>query len=105
MPVRGTASWKLVSTGSNTTIKATPGSLYALQVTPGNGGTVRVDGSANLGATPNLNTTGTDTIGLYGPYSMTSNTVPVTITFGPGIGFEGLSLAATSNTRTLAIYE
>jgi hypothetical protein len=102
---RGKASWTFISAGSNTTVKRTPGTLYALQVTPGNGGLVRVEGSANLGATPNLNTVGADTIGLYGPFAMTSNTIPDTITFGPGIGFEGLSIAATSNTRVLAVYE
>lgn len=102
---RGKASWKFLAAGSNTTIKSTGGTLYALQVTPGNGGIVKVNGSATMGQSTDMNTVSTDTIGLYGPFAMTSNTIPDTITFGPGISFEGLTIAATSNTRVLAIYE
>jgi hypothetical protein len=105
MADRGKASWTFISAGSNTTVKATPGTLYALQVTPGNGGVIKVNGSPTMGQFTDMNSVSGDTIGLYGPFAMTSNTIPDTITFGPGIGFEGLSIAATSNTRVLAVYE
>ena len=105
MPVRGTASYKLISDGSNTTVKPSPGSLYAIQIAPGWGGLVKVNGSSTMGQSTDMNSDSADTIFRFGPFSTTSNSVSPTYTFGPGIGFEGLTIAATSNTRVLAVYE
>lgn len=101
MSERGKAKWALVSAGSNTTVKSGAGTVYKVVVvptsaTPG----VRIEGSADLGATPNLNSVGADTIltqiGLSGA---------TTYDFGPGVGFDGLSVAATSNARITVVYE
>lgn len=96
------AAWRLISNGSNTTVKRSAGTLYRVLVSPVNGSTVRIEGSADLGATPDLNASGADTIASFGTFG---STVPATIDFGPGIGFGGLSIAATSNVRVTAIYE
>lgn len=101
MAERGKARWAMVSTGSNTTIKRSAGSLYSVTVvptaaTPG----VRIEGKADLGTAPNMNAVGADTI-------ITQGGLPATTTydFGPGIGFDGLSVAATSNARITVVYE
>lgn len=102
MSDRGRAYFRLVSSGSNTTVKSTAGTLHRVIVqptaaTPG----IRLDANANLGATPNLNTTGSDTIIQQGglPAGQT------TYDFSPGVSFPGLSVAATSNARVTVIYE
>ena len=89
-----------ISTGSNTTIKATGGSIYRINWTKPTGSTIRIEGSANLGATPDLNASGTDTIMLG-----LAATTDYDIAFGPGVSFRGLSVAATSNARVTVIYE
>jgi hypothetical protein len=102
---RGKAQYAVIATGSNTTIKASAGSLYAVHINPGWGGTVKINGSSTMGQATDMNSISGDTIGLYGPFSCASNTLPPYIDFGPGVGFTGLTVAATSNSRVTVIYE
>ena len=58
----GRAYAATISAGSNTTVKSTSGSLYRVNWSKPTGAAIRIENSANLGATPDLNATGTDTI-------------------------------------------
>jgi hypothetical protein len=102
MTERGKARATVVSAGSNTRIAAGAGTLYRVLVSPVNGSTVRIEGSADLGAAPDLNGAGVATIASYGTFTTTN---PATIDFGPGVGFSGLAIAATSNARLTVVYE
>ena len=109
MAERGKNKTVYSSTGSNFTVKSTPGSLYGINVMPGNGGVVLlVNGAGTLGASPNYNSDSiTGLIARLGPYSTSSNGVvpnPDLIAFA-GIGFDALTIAASSNTRLLVEYE
>lgn len=102
MAERGKHFTTYVALGSNTTIKATAGSLYSIQVSPSSNSTVVLVNSANLGATPNLNSDSlTGLIGRVGPFASTE---PQLIAFA-GIGFDALTVAATSNARLIVEYE
>lgn len=102
MAERGKHRWTYVSAGSNTTISSAPGSLYSIQVSPANGSTVVLVNDANLGATPNLNSDSlTGIIGRVGTYAAAT---PDAVTFG-GIGFDALTVAATSNARLIVEWE
>ncbi|MDP3972496.1 MAG: hypothetical protein Q8P61_06270 [Candidatus Nanopelagicales bacterium] len=91
-----------ISSGSNTTVKATLGNLYGIFAYPtGQGGSVRVE-DGDLGATPDLNASGDNTIIRI--TSLASNTANYT-DLKPGVGFGKLVIAATSNTRVVAVYE
>jgi len=100
MTERGKARSSTISVGSNTTIKATPGTLYRINWSKPTASSIRIDASADLGTTPDLNASGADTI-FYGLAASTN----YDIEFGPGVGFDGLSVAATSNARVNVIYE
>jgi len=110
MAERGKHKFWYTATGSNATVKAGSGSLYSINVSPGQGSTVvLVDANASLGAAPNLNSDSlTGLIGRVGPYSTSSNGTapnPDIIAFS-GLGFnDGLVIAATSNARLLVEYE
>lgn len=102
MSERGKHRTTYVSAGSNTTIKSTPGSLYSINVQPQNGAVVLVVDNPNLGTTPDYNVdTATGLIGRFGTYT---GTAPDIIAFA-GIGFDALTVAATSNTRLVVEYE
>ena len=91
-----------IASGSNTTVKSTMGNLYGLYAFPtGEGASVRVE-NADLGASPDLNATGSST--LIRVTALTSNTVNY-VDLRPGVGFGKLVIAATSNTRIVALYE
>ena len=100
MTERGKASSSTISVGSNTTVKATPGTLYRVNWSKPTGSSIRIDKVADLGATPDLNASGSDTI-----FVGAAATTNYDIEFGPGVGFDGLSVAATSNARVNVIYE
>lgn len=100
MSERGKARSTIISTGSNTTVKSTPGTLYRVNWTKPTGSTIRVEGDANLGASPNLNASGSATI-ILGLAATTDYDIP----FGPGVGFDGLSIAASSNARVSVVWE
>lgn len=103
MSERGKASVSNVSLGSNTTVKSSPGTLYRVLVSPANGATVWLEGAADLGASPNLNAApGAATIAKISEYA---SAVPDTIDFGPGVGFDALTVAASSNARLGIVYE
>lgn len=113
MAERGKHQYAWISAGSNTTVKDGAGSLYSINLSPGQGSVVLIvdsDGATNaLGAAPNLNSDAlTGTIGRLGPYSTSSNgtaPTPTLIAFA-GLGFNsGLTLAATSNARMIVEYE
>jgi hypothetical protein len=100
---RGKARIALVSTGSNTRVASGGGTLYRVLVTPTFGSTVRIDDSLNLGAAPNMNGVGADTIGNFGTFN---DSGLVVLDFAPGVGFNaGLAIAATSNARLTVVYE
>lgn len=105
MAERGKARSTIISDGSNTNIKQTPGTLYRINWTKPTDGTLRVE-NGELGATPELNPAMlsasdlTSTI-LLGLAATTDYDVP----FGPGVGFDKLDIAATSNARVTVIYE
>jgi hypothetical protein len=102
MAERGKARYSLISVGSNTTVKSTPGTLYAVHVYPANGATVRIE-DGELGATIDFNAAaGSSTIDLQSGYA---SAAPAFIGYGPGIGFEKLTLAATSNARLAVFWE
>lgn len=91
-----------IASGSNTTVKSTMGSLYGIYAFPtGQGGSVRVE-DGELGASPDLNASGSDTLIRF--TAITSNTANY-FDLKPGVGFGKLTIAATSNTRVVAIYE
>ena len=91
-----------IASGSNTTVKSTMGNLYGIYAFPtGQGGSVRVE-DGELGAAPDLNATGSDTI--IRVTALASNTANYT-DLKPGVGFGKLTIAATSNTRVVALYE
>ena len=91
-----------ISSGSNTTVKSSLGNLYGIYAFPtGQGGSVRVE-QADLGASPDLNASGSSTI--FRATALTSNTVNY-FDLKPGVGFAKLVIAATSNTRIVALYE
>jgi hypothetical protein len=103
MAERGKAKYAYISAGSNTAVKSSPGTLYSITVSAGNGATVVVDDSAGgIGTTPNYNTDPTSTlIGRFGLFAAT----PTTLMFD-GIGFNtALHVAATSNARLTVEYE
>lgn len=103
MSERGKARYALISAGSNTTVKTGSGSLYGLYIRPANGASVRVEDAANLGAAPDLNNPSASSIALLGTYA---SAAPDVVTFTPGIGFnDGLTVAASSNTRITVVYE
>lgn len=95
MSERGRARYSLISTGSNTAVKTTPGTLYRVLSNNPSGSIIRIE-DGDMGTTPNYNTTDTDTIALLGG---------ATLDFGPGVGFERLNVAATSNARLTVVYE
>lgn len=101
---RGKAYATHLATGSNTTIKATGGTLYELHYWPTDGSTVKVNGSATMGASTDMNTSSADTLYRAGPFTTFSN-YPISATFGPGVGFDGLTIATTSNARVTAVWE
>lgn len=91
-----------IASGSNTTVKSTMGSLYGIFAFPtGQGASVRVE-DGDLGAAPDLNASGTDTI--IRMTALSSNAVNY-VDLKPGVGFGKLVIAATSNTRVVALYE
>ena len=91
-----------IASGSNTTVKSSLGSLHGIFAFPtGQGGSVRVE-DGDLGAAPDLNATGNDTIIRL--TALASNTANY-FDLSPGIGFGKLVIAATSNTRVVALYE
>lgn len=91
-----------ISAGSNTTVKSTMGNLYGIFAFPtGQGASVRAEG-ADLGATPDLNASGSST--LIRVTALTSNAINY-VDLTPGVGFAKLVIAATSNTRVVAVYE
>ena len=100
MSERGKARSTIISTGSNTTIKPGAGTIYRVNWTKPTGGSIRVEGNKDLGAAPNLNASGSDTI-ILGLAATTDFDIP----FGPGVGFDGLSVAATSNARVTVVWE
>jgi len=103
MSERGKARYTFISAGSNTLVKSGAGTLYRVAVLPANGAVVRIDDSTDLGATPDLNASGTATIAYSGVFA---STAPGTIDLGPGIGFNsGLVLAATSNAKLTVVWE
>lgn len=102
MAERGRTRTSEVSAGSNTTVKATAGTIYGLHAFGATqGGAVRVE-DGELGATPDLNATGSGT--LFRATSITSNGSDY-FDLSPGVGFGQLTIAATSNTRVVAVYE
>ena len=97
MSERGKARYKFISAGSNTSVKDGYGTLYRILSSNPSGGTIRVDDAIDLGAAPNLNATGSDTIVNHGAAELD---------FGPGIGFNtGLTVAASSNAKLTIVYE
>jgi len=89
MTERGKSLFAILSVGSNATVKSTPGTLYSIH-----GSTtalVRAENSTDLGASPNLNAAGADTLGIF----------PPPIRFPRGIGFTALTVASGSNTLTI----
>ena len=91
-----------IASGSNTTVKSSLGSLHGIFAFPtGQGSSVRVE-DGDLGAAPDLNLTGSDTIIRL--TALASNTANY-FDLSPGIGFGKLVIAATSNTRVVALYE
>jgi len=98
---RGKARTSIISAGSNTTVKDSAGSLYRVNWTKPTGSAIRIEKTTgNLGAAPDLNATGADTI-----FHGVAATTDFDIEFGPGVGFDGLTIAATSNARVIAVYE
>ena len=97
---RGKARYTIVSGGSNTTIKDGSGTLYrvfqSLDLSGSSNAVVRIEGSTDLGAAPDLNTPGTGTIYVGSGADLD---------FWPGVGFDALSIAATSNARLTVIWE
>jgi hypothetical protein len=96
---RGRARIATISVGSNTTVSSDAGTLYRIIWDKPSGGTVRVE-NADLGAAPDLNASGASTLFL-GLAATTDFDIP----FGPGISFDKLVIAASSNAKVVAIYE
>ena len=101
---RGKARYTYISTGSNTTVKSTPGTLYRVVGSHAAGGTVLVDDSAGgIGANPNFNSAA-PTSTLIGSFGTLATATVVDL--GPGIGFNtGLTVAASSNAHVTVVYE
>ena len=97
---RGPARAAIIALGSNTTVKAGAGRLHRVNWTKPTGSSIRIEGVKDLGAAPNLNASGNDTI-FFGLAATTDYDIP----FGPGVGFDGLTIAATSNARVNVVYE
>lgn len=95
---RGKARYAVVADGSNSPIKATPGTLYRAIWSKPEGGAIRI--GSDIGASPNFNSPGAGMI-----FAGTAAGSDFTLDFGPGVGFESLDAAATSNARILVIYE
>lgn len=95
----GKAYTSIIATGSNSTVKSTAGSLYRVNWTKPSGGTIRIE-QADLGATPDLNASGSDTLFLG-----LAATTDFDISLEPGVSFRKLVIAATSNARVTAVYE
>ena len=103
MAERGKARYTHISAGSNTTVGTGARTLYGVHVAPQNGTIVRIDDATDLGATPNLNASGANTIAYVGTFA---NTAPAFIDLSPGVGTNaGITLAATSNARLTAVWE
>jgi hypothetical protein len=102
MADRGRAHATLIATGSNTLVKSSAGSLYELHIWPINGGTVKVN-DGDMGPGTDMHLASGNSIDLIGPF--TTPFAPITVTYGPGVGFESLTIAATSNTRVTAVWE
>lgn len=99
---RGKARYVEIAAGSNTTIKTTPGTIYGVHAFgTTQGGAVRIE-DGELGASPDLNATASTTI--LRATSITSNGRDF-LDLSPGVGFGKLTIAATSNTRVVAVYE
>ena len=97
MSERGKAKYLFISAGSSSSVKDGAGTLYAILSSNPSGGTIRADDAIDLGATPNLNTSGSATIINHGAAELD---------FGPGIGFNvGLTVAASSNAKLTVVYE
>ena len=90
-----------VAVGSNTTIKTGSGTLYGVVVTPGTGGQVHLVDSVSIGTNPPLITAVTGDMVWIGPYV---DAEPEAYRFGLGFN-DGLTIAATSNTRVNVEYE
>jgi len=102
MSERGRILTAEIAAGSNTTIKSTAGTIYGAHVfATSQGGSVRIE-DGELGATPDLNLTGGTTI--LRATSITSNGRDF-LDLSPGVGFGKLTIAGTSNTRIVALYE
>ena len=102
--MRGTARTYTSAVGSNYLIKRGSGSLYAVHGFIPQGGSVKLENTADLGATPNLNAVSSNaTMAYYGPVTAAG---VFSVNFSPGVGFDdGLVIAATSNARATVIYE
>lgn len=83
-----------IATGSNTTVVSTAGNLYSVHIDRGNGGTVLLADSTDLGATPNYNTDPTAVIRRIGTIA---DAGPHEYDF-KGVHFDnGLTVAASSS--------
>ena len=103
MSERGRARYTHISAGSNTTVKTGYATLYGVHVAPQAGTIVRVDDDDDMGTTPNLNASDTDTLVYSGTYA---NTAPAFIDLGPGVGINtGIVIAATSNAKLTIVWE
>lgn len=104
MPLRGVARTYTSALGSNYLIKRGPGSLYAVHGYLPAGGSVKLENTNDLGATPNLNAVSSNaTLAYYGPAAAAG---VFSVVFTPGAGFDdGLVVAATSNARATIVYE
>jgi len=91
---RGKAQYSIVAAGSNSTIKRGAGTVY--RVFNPSASTMRMDSVADLGANPDIQNPGSTTL---------AHGVATSYDFGPGVGFDGLSIAATSNARLTVIWE
>lgn len=103
MSERGKAKYVTIAAGSNTTVKNAPGSLYQVVVNQTGFGTVWLEDAKDLGVAPNFNASPTATTIAH--FSVASNNTPASIEFDPGVGFDALTVAATSNTRFSIYYE
>jgi hypothetical protein len=94
---RGKARYSHISSGSNSRVKSGAGTLYRIISSNPSGGTIRVDDSLDLGQSPNLNASGSDTI---------VNASASVLDFGPGLGINaGIVVAASSNAKVTVVYE
>jgi hypothetical protein len=96
---RGPVRALTISAGSNTTVKSGPGRLHRINWTKPDDSTIRIE-NGQLGATPDLNNPGARTL-FFG----LAATTDATLDFSPGVGFEDLTIAATSNAKVNVVYE